>query len=118
MEIEEIAEKLRDLIIGEIREEFRKFKSSGTGKHAGYRLATGSMNAMIAVIEARQAALDSEISNIRKLIDDLRAELMAEIMFNTQRKDDTNKKIDDLMIEVSHIRGRSKKSTFLKRGCE
>jgi len=44
MDWESLAEKLRDMILGEIKEEFRDFKASVTGELSGFRLAIEAMN--------------------------------------------------------------------------
>lgn len=95
MEWEKIAEKLRDMIIGEIKEEFKEFRASVTGELSGFRIA---LEALI----ARQNSMENEIKELRKAIDEtnkrideLRIELKTEIMKNTERIDETNKRIDE-----------------------
>ncbi len=44
MEWEKIAEKIRDLVLGEIKEEFKDFKASVTGELSGFRLAIESLS--------------------------------------------------------------------------
>ncbi|MFN3921970.1 MAG: hypothetical protein ACK4K4_06190 [Caldimicrobium sp.] len=94
MDLEKIAEKLRDMIIGEIKEELRDFKASVTGELAGFRIAIESMNARMSALELRQENLEAEIRDIRRALEE-----------TNKRIDETNKRIDDLLIEVSHIRG-------------
>ncbi len=55
MELEKVAEKMRDLILGEIKEEFRNFKASVTGELNGFRIAIGAMNAGMSGIEPRNS---------------------------------------------------------------
>ncbi|MCX7793158.1 MAG: hypothetical protein N2257_01945 [Thermodesulfovibrionales bacterium] len=119
MEWEVVAEKVRDIILGELREEFRDFKSTVTGQLSGFALAISSLESRMAGLESRMTNIESDLRDLRrslddtnKRIDELRAELKSEIMLNTQRIDDTNKRIDEmnkrideLYIEVSHIRG-------------
>ncbi|GAQ94549.1 MULTISPECIES: hypothetical protein [Thermodesulfovibrio] len=112
MEWEKVVDKIRDLILGEIREELRDFKATVSGQPSGFALAIQSINARMESIESRQSNIESELRDIRraiyetnKRIDELRVELKTEIMQNTQRIDDTNKRIDDLFIEVANIRG-------------
>lgn len=100
MEWEKLAEKIRDLVLGEIREEFRDFRASVTGELSGFRLA-------IEALGARQTNLEHELREIRRTIgetnrriDELRVELKAEIMANTARIDETNKRIDELRVEL------------------
>ncbi|MFN3479306.1 MAG: coiled-coil domain-containing protein [Thermodesulfovibrionales bacterium] len=116
MELEKIAEKIRDLVVGEIKEEFRDFKASVTGELSGFRLAIESLNARQGSMEARQSNIENELRDIRrsidemnkriddtnkriddtnKKIDELRVELKAEIYANTARIDETNKRLDD-----------------------
>lgn len=117
VEWEKIAEKIRDLVLGEVKEEFRDFKASVTGELAGFRLAIESINARMGTIESRQSNMENELRDIRrsidetnKRIDELRVELKTEIMANTARIDETNKRIDALYLEVSDIRGDLKKA--------
>ncbi len=124
MEWEKIAEKIRDLVLGEIKEEFRDFKASVTGELSGFRLAIESLNARMMAMESRQANVENELRDIRRSIDEtnrridetnkridgLRVELKTEIMANTARIDETNKRIDVLFLEVAEIRGDLKKA--------
>ncbi|MBS3946813.1 MAG: hypothetical protein KGZ57_00715 [Dethiobacter sp.] len=117
MEGEKLAEKIRDLVLGEIREEFRDFRASVTGELSGFRLA-------IEALGARQTNLEHELREIRrtigetnkridetnKRIDELRVELRAEIMANTSRIDETNRRIDALFLETAEMRGDLKKA--------
>jgi chromosome segregation ATPase len=131
MEWEKIAEKIRDTILGEIKDEFREFRASVTGELSGFRLAIESIN-------ARQGNMENELRDIRrsidetnKRIDETRVELKAEIMQNTlridevnkridevnkridevnKRVDETNKRIDALFLEIAEIRGDVKKA--------
>lgn len=110
MEWEKIAEKIRDLVLGEIKEEFRDFKASVTGELSGFRLA-------IEALGARQTNLEHELREIRRTIgetnrriDELRVELKAEIMANTSRIDETNRRIDALFLETAEMRGDLKKA--------
>jgi chromosome segregation ATPase len=107
MEWEKIAEKIRDMILGEIKEEFRDFKASVTGELSGFRLAIESMNARMSGIESRMSAIESrqdnienELRDLRRTIAETRAELKAEIMQNTLRIDETNKRIDETRAEL------------------
>jgi len=117
MEWEKIAEKIRDLVLGEIKEEFKDFKASVTGELSGFRIAVESLNARMSSMESRQSNMEQELRNIRRSIDDTnkridetRAELKQEIMQNTLRIDETNKRIDALYLETSEIRGDLKKA--------
>ncbi|MFN3739738.1 MAG: hypothetical protein ACK4TF_03565 [Thermodesulfovibrionales bacterium] len=131
MELDKIAEKIRDLVIGEIKEEFRDFKASVTGELSGFRLAIETLNARQGSMEARQSSIENELRDIRrsidetnkridetnKRIDELRVELKAEINANTARIDETNKRIDEtnkridsLYLEISEVRGDLKKA--------
>jgi chromosome segregation ATPase len=119
MDIDKLLEKVRGLIISEIKEEFREFRASVTGQLAGFKLALESVNARLTNLEGEvkdiRRALDEtnkridetnkRIDETNKRIDELRVELKSEIMDNTHRIDATNKRIDDLFVEVSKIRG-------------
>jgi len=104
MEWEKIAERIRDLILGEIKEEFKDFKNTVTGQLAGFQIAIESMNARIAAIENRMTAMENrqinienELRQIRKSIDDTNKR----IDDTNKRIDETNKRIDDLDWKLS-----------------
>ena len=104
MEWEKIAERIRDLILGEIKEEFKDFKNTVTGQLAGFQIAIESMNARMAAIENRMTAMENrqinienELRQIRKSIDDTNKR----IDDTNKRIDETNKRIDDLDWKLS-----------------
>ncbi|MDI1471162.1 paREP15, putative coiled-coil protein [Thermodesulfovibrio sp. N1] len=104
MEWEKIAERIRDLILGEIKEEFKDFKNTVTGQLAGFQIAIESMNARMTAIENRMTAMENrqinienELRQIRKSIDDTNKR----IDDTNKRIDDTNKRIDDLDWKLS-----------------
>jgi peptidoglycan hydrolase CwlO-like protein len=99
MEWEKIAERIRDLILGEIKEEFKDFKNTVTGQLAGFQIAIESMNARMAAIENRMTAMENrqinienELRQIRKSIDD-----------TNKRIDDTNKRIDETNKRIDNL---------------
>lgn len=117
MEWEKIAEKIRDLVLGEIKQEFRDFRASVTGELTGFRLAIESLNARQSSMEHELRDIKRSIDETNKRIDETRVELKAEIMANTARIDETNKRIDEtnrridaLYLEMSEIRGDLKKA--------
>ena len=61
MDIEKLAEKLKELIVGELKEEFRVFKATVSGELAGFRLAIESMNQRLSALEERQSSLEAEL---------------------------------------------------------
>ncbi len=116
MEIEKILDKIRDLIVGEMKEEFKIFRESVRGELAGFRLAIESMDRRVSsmgdeIREIRKSMgvltqridetnkrideTNKRIDDTNKRIDELRAELKAEIMQNTARIDEINKRIDE-----------------------
>jgi len=119
MEWEKVAEKLRDMILGELKEEFRDFKASVTGELSGFRIAIEAINGRMNGIEARMSGIEFRLSaleerqnNLERRLDEMRAELKAEIAQNTMRIDELNKRIDELnkrvdtlYLEVAEIRG-------------
>jgi len=124
MEWEKIAEKMRDMILGELKEEFRDFKASVSGELNGFRLAIESMNARMAAIEARQNNIENELRDIRRAIDMTNQridETNKRIDETNKRIDETNKRIDDLnsrvdtlYIELSEVKGELKKALSYK----
>lgn len=70
MEWKRFAEKIRDLVLGEIKEEFRDFKTSVTGELSGFRFTIESINARMGAIESRQSSIESDLRELRRLIDE------------------------------------------------
>lgn len=102
MDFEKMYEKLKELIIGEIKEELKEFKATVSGQLQGFALAIESINARLPYIEneirdIRRAieTTNNRIDETNKRIDELRVELKNEIMENTRRIDETNKRIDE-----------------------
>jgi len=132
MEWEKIAERIRDLILGEIKEQFKDFKNTVTGQLAGFQIAIESMNARMSAIENRMTAMENRQINIEnelrqirksiddtnKRIDDLDWKLSTRIdNLNAQlsaRIDETNQRIDQLYIEISSIKAELKKALSQK----
>lgn len=92
MEWEKVAEKLRDMILGEIKEEFRDFRASVSGELAGFRLAIESLN-------GRQANMENELRDIRRAIDDTNKRIDE----TNKRLDNTNKRIDETSKRMDKI---------------
>lgn len=74
MDWEKGMEKLRDMIVGEMRQEFKEFKSAVTGELSGYRIALESLSARMTNMEnelrATRTDLTSRIENVRTEISD------------------------------------------------
>ncbi len=115
MEWEKIAEKVGDLVLGQIKEEFKEFRASVTGELNGFRLAIESMNARMAALESRQGQFQDELRDIRRAIDETNKridetnkridETNKRIDETNQRIDETNQRIDNLYLEMSEMRG-------------
>ncbi|GAB5045798.1 coiled-coil domain-containing protein [Thermodesulfovibrio sp. TK110] len=131
MEWEKVVDRIRDLILGEIKEELRDFKATVTGQLQGFTIAIESINgrmnsieSRMGSLESRQANIESELKDIRRSIDEtnkridetnkridetnnrideLRVELKTEIMMNTQRIDETNKRIDETNKRIDEL---------------
>lgn len=69
MDFEKMYEKLRELIVGEIKEELREFKATVTGQLQGFALAIESIN-------ARMGNIESDIRDLRKSIEGNNTRLM------------------------------------------
>ncbi len=85
MELEKLAEKLKDLIVGEVRDELKAFRAAVTGELAGFRIALESINARQASFDQSLSELRGEIARIHVRLDNL-----------NKRLDDTNMRIDDV----------------------
>ncbi len=70
MDIEKLTDLIRNLVIGEIKEEFKEFKASVTGELSGYRFAIESMNERMKILETRQFDLEKDLKEFKKEIND------------------------------------------------
>ncbi len=106
MEIEKIFEKFKDIILSEIREEFKLFKAEVRGELAGYRLAIESLSARIGNIEsdiremrttfnAKFEEINKRIDETNKRIDETNKRIEAVNNELSRRIDETNKRIDE-----------------------
>ncbi|MEZ0343224.1 MAG: hypothetical protein ABWJ99_00235, partial [Caldimicrobium sp.] len=93
MDLEKIAEKLKDLILGDLREEFKEFKNSVTGELAGFRLVLESINGRI-------ANLEEEVRDLRRALN----ETNTRIDETNKRIDETNKRIDETNKRIDETR--------------
>ncbi len=100
MDIDKLAEKLKDLIVGELKEEFKEFRAQVRGELEGYRIAIESMSQRLTSIEKRISSLEEEIREINRRIDDLNRR----VDDTNQRVDETNRRIDHIYMELSHIK--------------
>ncbi len=107
MDLDKLIQTVREVIIGEIKEEFRDFRASVTGELAGFRLAIESISARMGSLELRQAQFESEIKeeirNIRLALSDTNKridEVNIRIDETNKRIDETHKKIDELRVEL------------------
>ncbi|MFN3947352.1 MAG: coiled-coil domain-containing protein [Aquificaceae bacterium] len=115
MDLEKLAERLKDLILGELKKEFREFKAIVSGELAGFRLVAEPLNQRMASLEARQNNLEEELREVKRLleyinqrIDETRTELKAEIAQNTQRIDEVNKRLDYTNMRIDETRAELK----------
>ena len=101
MDLDRAVERIRDAVVGELKDEFKEFRAAVTGELAGYRVAIESLT-------ARQSGMESELRDIRHSIEQTNNridETNNRIDENNKRIDDTNKRIDGLMMNVSEIKG-------------
>jgi gas vesicle protein len=144
MDWEKGMEKLRDMIVGEMRQEFKEFKSAVTGELSGYRIALESLSARMTNMESElrltrtdltsrietvrtelsgkietvrlelSGKIDTVRSELKAEIDTTRTELKAEIRENTRRIDTCNNRIDALQFEFIQVRERLDKAISQK----
>ncbi len=95
MDLDKLAEKLKDLIVGELKEEFRDFKATVSGELAGFRLVVESLNQRMASLESRQKSLEAEMREIKRMLE-----------YINQRIDETNKRIDDTNKRIDDVNKR------------
>ncbi|GAB4536771.1 MAG: paREP15, coiled-coil protein [Thermodesulfovibrionia bacterium] len=104
MDIEKITEgigtRIKDIIIGELKEELKTFRSEVRGELAGYRLAIESMNQRLINLENDIRDIRNQLIETNKRIDDVRDYLLARIDDTNKRLDDTNKRLDIIHIDL------------------
>jgi chromosome segregation ATPase len=116
MDAQQIAEKVRDLLMGAMKEEFREFKAEVRGQLEGFKVAIETMNKRMDALERRMDSLEKRIDETNKRIDSFREELTVRIdSFReeltvridsvreelTVRIDETNKRIDSFREELT-----------------
>jgi len=131
MEIEKLTQAIKDIVIGELKQEFKEFRTEVRGELAGYRLAIESLSERMKNIENDIRDVRREIVEINKRIDgtNIRIDGINERIEGTniridginERIEGTNIRIDglrdslstrmdDVYMEVSEIKGDLKKA--------
>ena len=105
MDAQQIAEKVRDLVVGSIRDEFKEFKAEVRGQLEGFRVALDTMNKRLDGLERRMDSLERRMDSLDAKIDAVREELSARIDAVreelTARIDETNRRIDSVREELT-----------------
>ncbi|MFN3477964.1 MAG: coiled-coil domain-containing protein, partial [bacterium] len=86
--IQTIAEKVKEIITAEVRQELRDFKNTVSGQLEGFKLAIES-------ISERQSNVESEVRNINQKIETMFMQLSNRIDETNKRIDEANKRIDE-----------------------
>lgn len=121
MDIEKLTQAIKDIVIGELKQEFKEFRTEVRGELAGYRLAIESLSERmknieddirdirIAIVETNKRIdeTNKRIDETNKRVEEVKDSLLARI---DKRMDDANRRIDHLYMEVSGIRGDLKKA--------
>ncbi|MBI3600658.1 MAG: hypothetical protein HY097_08460 [Nitrospinae bacterium] len=125
MDIEKLTQAIKDVVIGELKQEFKEFRTEVRGELAGYRLAIESLSERmkniendvrdirIAITETNKRIdetnkrIDEVKDSLSEKIDNVRDYLLARI---DKRMDDANKRIDYIYMNVSEIKGDIKKA--------
>lgn len=121
MDIEKITEsigtRLKEIIIGELRDEFKAFRAEVRGELAGYRLAIESMSQRLTNMENDIRDIRNQLIETNKKIDETKDYLIARIDETNQRIDETNQRIDvtnqridNLYSEMSDIKADLRKA--------
>ncbi len=139
IDLEKVIEKLKDVVINELKAELKDFKTIVTSQLNSFGLAIESINSRISGMESRMVSIETALIELRraidetnKRIDDINATLSNRIDETNKRIDDinkriddmnkrideTNKRIDDLFLEVSTIRGDLKKALSEKESID
>ncbi len=97
VDAQQIAEKVRDLLLGELRDEFKEFKAEVRGQLEGFRLAIETMNRRLDSLEMninkRIDSVERRLANIENEVRSLRGEMSA-----------LNRRVDDLVKELSEVK--------------
>lgn len=114
MDIEKLTQAIKDIVIGELKQEFKEFRTEIRGELAGYRLAIESLSERMKNIENDIREIRGAIGETNKRIDEVRDSLLVKIDdvrdSLSARIDGLSARIDDLYMEVSEIKGDLKKA--------
>ncbi len=117
MEIEKLTQAIKDIVIGELKQEFKEFRTEVRGELAGYRLAIESLSERMKNIENDIRDVRREIVEINKRIDgtNIRIDGINERIEGTNiridgLRDSLSTRMDDVYMEVSEIKGDLKKA--------
>ncbi|MFN3478062.1 MAG: hypothetical protein ACK4ZM_01690, partial [bacterium] len=67
--IQTIAEKVKEIITAEVKQELRDFKNTVSGQLEGFKLAIEGVKLAIENVTERQNSLESEVRNINQKIE-------------------------------------------------
>ncbi|MBA5942062.1 MAG: hypothetical protein H0M93_01845 [Methanophagales archaeon] len=94
MEVQKMAEALKDLIIHELKEEFRESRAEVRGQLQGFQLAIESMSKRMDGMDTRLGNLESDMRALNLKQDDTNNRIESLRADLTARIDDTNNRID------------------------
>jgi len=104
VDAQQIAEKVRDLLMGAIREEFREFKAEVRGQLEGFRLAIETMNKRLDSIERRLDNLEKRVDETNQRID----RLTDVIISLSTRVDRLAERVEENTIELKELKAKEK----------
>ncbi|MDZ7761341.1 MAG: hypothetical protein U5L00_13950 [Desulfovermiculus sp.] len=128
MDLDRAVERIREAVVGELKEEFKEFRAAVTGELAGYRVAIESLTARQTGMESglrdichsieqtnkridetnnrideTNKRIDQTRSELTSRIDETRSELKELIAKNTERIDEYNRRIDETNKRIDGI---------------
>ncbi len=118
IDLEKVIEKLKDVVINELKAELKDFKTIVTSQLNSFGLAIESINSRISGMESRMVSIETALIELRRAIDETNKRIDDINATLSNRIDETNKRIDDLFLEVSTIRGDLKKALSEKESID
>jgi predicted nucleic acid-binding Zn-ribbon protein len=112
MDIDKLAEKIRNIVLGELKEEFKEFRASVTGELSGFRLAVESLNSRQANVETElrdvRQSMENELRDIRRAIDDTnkRIDRLYEVVVRREEHEKVEFRLSRLEHEVAEVKAK------------
>jgi chromosome segregation ATPase len=112
MDIEKLTQAIKDIVIGELKQEFKEFRTEVRGELAGYRLAIESLSERMKNIENDIRDIRRAIGETNKKIDEVKDSLSVKIdevkdslsVRIDEVKDSLSVRIDSLLVRIDEVK--------------